>query len=70
MENTYDAPVLTLVKEVDDGADGPGSTPANWVLTATGTTAGPLGTSISGPGGDAAIIAQPCRVGSTRSRKP
>lgn len=58
VENTYDAPVLTLVKEVDDGADGPGSTPANWVLTATGTTAGAEGTTVSGPGGDATIVDQ------------
>ncbi|KQQ93787.1 hypothetical protein ASF62_06210 [Leifsonia sp. Leaf325] len=63
VENTYDPPVLTLVKLVDDGADGPGSTPSNWVLTATGETAGALGTSISGPGGDAAITAQPVPSG-------
>ncbi|GAA5026070.1 hypothetical protein ACFQRL_12235 [Microbacterium fluvii] len=48
--NAFTPPTLTLVKSVDDGPDGPGGAPENWVLTATGQGTA-TGTTVSGAGG-------------------
>ncbi|WP_350348514.1 hypothetical protein ABIQ69_00890 [Agromyces sp. G08B096] len=61
--NVYTPPVLTLVKVVDDGPDGPGGVPSNWVVSAEGQgEAG--GTDVSGAGGSPDIVAQPVTAGS------
>ncbi|WP_092963386.1 hypothetical protein [Agromyces sp. CF514] len=60
--NAYTPPTLTLVKAVDDGPDGPGGTPGDWVLTATGSgTAN--GTVVTGPGGGPDIVSQVVTTG-------
>ncbi|WP_156887401.1 prealbumin-like fold domain-containing protein [Propionicicella superfundia] len=50
--NTWTGGSLTLVKQVADGSNGPGNTPANWTLTATGLT------TVTGVGGSSEVIDQ------------
>ena len=54
--NTAVAPVLTLVKQVDNGTTGTAA-PTDWTLSATGPV------TISGPTGDPAVTAVPVEVG-------
>lgn len=49
-------------RRVDDGPDGPGGAPGNWLLRATGT-GGAAGTDVEGPGGSDAVVAQPVTTG-------
>ncbi|MFF2372234.1 hypothetical protein [Agromyces sp. NPDC058110] len=60
--NAYTPPTLTLVKVVDDGPDGPGGLPGDWVLTASGT--GPASsTVVTGAGGSPEIVSQVVTTG-------
>ena len=49
--NTAIDPTLTLIKVVDNGVSGGTAVPADWTLTALNG-----GSTISGPGGDPAVI--------------